>query len=265
MEKDLDGYLASVKAEGETKSEEVKPEAGKTNEEVKETSAASPAEKEPEGTKPTQEGETNTPEDKTPYHQRWAKQKEKLREELNADWQSRMDTMKADLESRIPKSSNELVSIPAWFKTAFGDNAELYQMYRTEQEADRARIKSETIEEYKQSQVAEKQEVDKWNKVFAQQMDSLREEGKTFKEDELRDVVARYQTIDDKGIYDFRKGYEILQLEKQAKANPANSQARKEIASMTAPTKVNSEGNFKGVAKIGDYAKMTMEEYLARK
>lgn len=248
--------------------EEVKTESGKTSEEVKETSSESPAEKEPKATEPSQKGEPekdNTSTEETAYHKRWAKQKEKLREELNAEWSQKLDQLRQEYDAKLPKQSTETVSVPKWWEIAYGTSQEsidAFKLYNEERKSEREQIKQETIKEYEQNQTQQKQEVEKWNKIFDGQMEELREEGKTFKDDELRDVVARYSPVDEKGVYDFRKAYEILQMEKQFKSNPANKEARKQIASMTAPTKASPQPNTFVAQKTGDYMKMTVEEYM---
>lgn len=244
-------------------------EAAKDESTEKDTPSESPTDKTTTGKVPSPDGtqddakEESAPsnsqdENNVPFHKhpRWKAMHDKNRalEETLAMTAAEVQELRAfreqtasrlDQVDRITRGE-EKVTIPKWFGVAFGEeNTELYQEYQQHQTEMRQQIKAEIVQEQQQAHQAAthaaQSETARWDAWVTKSVDGLRDEGLEFDENELRAVALKYLPSDDRGNIDFRKAYDILQIEKVKDMKPTEkAKARKAIAAATT-TKGSSE------------------------
>lgn len=195
---------------------------------------------------PSQEGETNTPdEDTLPFHKhpRWiAKQRET--EELRAklDELSPLKEEFESIKSQLPKQPEPEPEMPEWWKDAFGtDEASMKAFKQKLQDEDRliATMEERIVNKVRQTEaqeIAEREaQVQKWEAHIENEIQTLYTKGYTFDKNELLKVVDDYSK-DAEGnytgyVFPFEKAYEILQLQKKV-PTPTDT-ARKNAASQS--------------------------------
>ena len=231
----LNEIFADVKKEGEDafpSDEETKTPETPTTEGPKGGEEKKP--ETPADSQPAKTEEANAKED-TPYHLRWKKREEKLRSDLQEQFQHEMAQMKADYESKLPKSD---VPVPEWFKELYGENVTAWQKYLEHEEA-----KAQEIEERifaRSQEIASQQEAETayWSKWVDDQVDRLKDEGKSFEKTELLKVMLDYRPTDEKGNFDFDAGFKLYSALKAgrptAEANPKSP--RKALADTVTKT-----------------------------
>lgn len=184
-------------------------------------------------------GDDNTPDKKVenlPFHEhpRW-KQREQETEELKARVQEYEKTL-AELKDRKEPSSD--ITVPEWFSELYGDNPTAYAKYSEHQQNESERIKQETVQEIERKAQAEVAETQKWQAWVATELDKLEGSGKKFDRNELVKVMLDYRPTDpNSNNFDFEAGYKIYDaMRTKPEADPARSQARKQIADTTTST-----------------------------
>jgi len=216
-----------------------------------------PSESQPESNQteesPSSQGEShkenNTEnEENIPFHKhpRWkAKQQEienlkKTVDEL-LPFREEVERLRQDFSKVSPQ---ETTQIPPWFSALYGENYDAWKIMELKEKEDRLKFKQEVVQEIENRQIEEKKEKDRWNQWIDNQLVNLENEGKKFNRNELLKIIDDYRPIDEKGNWDFNKGYELLQLKKQLENKNGHSQSRKQLASLT-----TSESSFEENSK----------------
>lgn len=91
----------------------------------------------------------------------------------------------------------------------------------------RESIKQDLLKEQEQAKQQEQQLVE-WSR---QEIQKLKDEGKTFDDNKLLKVIEKYSPTNEQGHTDFNKAYDLLQLEEKASKDNSKLKAKKEIAS----------------------------------
>lgn len=225
--KDIKEDETPSESQPETKEKDVEPVSGDTPKD------------EPESTEKTKPSE----DEDTPFHKRWEKREEKL----NAEWQEKFDSFKQGIEKTVDEKKQD-GNIPDWFSELYGDNQVAWQKYSEHDNARTEEIEKRIIERQEQAKKKETDESTKWERWVDDEVDKLKSEGLTFDKNELIKTVIDWRPTDEKGNYDLRKAYDILEMQK-AKDNVVDkvkSDARKVIADTTTKT-------TKGEAPKKDY------------
>lgn len=208
-----------------------------TDEQDEEKPAKSQPEKEEKEESPSQEGEDDseddedsddntTAEENTPFHKRWAKREQKLKEDFNKKIE--------DLEGKITtKPAEETdVQMPQWFKTLAGDDEiaqSAFKQYQAETTKSQTDLKKQWVEEQKQEIVQQKQDAQKWDDWVDDEVDRLKAEGKKFKKDDLLNIAVKYTPTGDDGQISLDKAYDIYVMQKASKKDPAKLKQKKAI------------------------------------
>lgn len=236
---EMEKFLADIKQDGEPAFKEGSVAPDDTGKETPAPPAETPgteAKPEEKGeAAPSQEG-AKAPDEEVPFHKhpRWiAKNRElhELREKVE-----RLE--KAEHEPAPPKETT--ATLPSWWVSLYGnteESANAYQQYEQYESSRQADIKKQILEEQRQQEAKQKEEVERWNTYIDDQIESLREQGKKFDRNKLLKVVDDYSPRDKDGnivtLISFDKAYEILQM--RDSADPEAGKARKAIAAQTAP------------------------------
>ena len=214
------------------------------------TEETTPAESQPETKSEettTEEVKTETEEEELPFHKhpRWKKMqedKETLAQELE-------NTKKQVEELANSKKEEEPISVPNWWKEQYGDDessVSKYKQYLTNNEEFKENLKEELKQELEAEQIAEKKRIkeseDKANQYVEEQLELLKEQGKTFNKNELLkfmldfekeyNIPIVYTEGELKGNYNFEKAYELMTKLTPKEKNDVTSK-KKEIASET--------------------------------
>lgn len=165
--------------------------------------------------------------------ERFTKQLEKAIGETKSDYEKRM----TDLEQRFTPREEKVASSP-FLRKLVGEDPELAKDWEAEKES----IRQATIEAYeaKQQQVVEARDAEskRWLNWVDTSVNSLKDSGKVFDENELKAIAVKYKPTDDLGNIDFNLAYEILMekksIEKEKEGEKSN--ARKRVAADTSST-----------------------------
>lgn len=199
----------------------------------------------------TQAGEEIKPE-AIPYHKdkRWIEMYEKAKrvEEL----EQKSATLEEKLNRLEQMKSDEPVKVPEAFKRLFGDDEEVYKLWKSEQDEREKSLRAEIIKEINESKQKEietqQKEEAEWQEYFDAEIDALKEDGFEFDDEKLTKFVIDNDITDSKGVYDLKKG-----LLKMMNTKPAANPARKQIAGMTGGSGNSSEPAKKEYATPDDF------------
>lgn len=241
-----------------------------TDEQLKEKETETPSESSNETNekeaKPSEEGETkadesgetspatNTPPEKqVPFneHPRWKQiydENKRLKEQVESQMREQQERLqKIEERTTVPSS----VEIPDWFKETFGDNADLYQKYKREEDKRFQEVQERMERQRNEAYEQEQRTLAQANEYVASSIGELRSEGLLQDENAFRkfilDYHGKYGAIpeDGYGNIDFRRSLSLFNEINSAKveAQAAKAKARKTIASDTesAPTNTPSE------------------------
>lgn len=191
--------------------------------------------KETEEEKTARETKEQEEEDKLPFHKHprfkaliGERNDFKLRAEKT---EQELEKFKGEVDSKISEikeSRSENTQKPKWFVEAFGENEEAWAGFTEMNKEMRAEVTKEIREDMKKEQEEKDGSAKKWNDWIDNEINSLKEEGLKFDKNELMKVMEEFKPSDDKGNLNFRRGYEILEMQK--KKDPEKSKARKELA-----------------------------------
>lgn len=248
MENELKGALADVKVEGSDPFAEI--------DKAVTPPSSSPTEKGEEGAKPDQ-GEgvkdpaPNTdPNENDPFHKRWQVREAKLREELEAESEAKLQALRDEFAEKYkPEKPSQ---IPKWFSRVYGDDPETWSEYSEYEKGLRDEIKQEVIEAQEAQKAQAEEEVQYWNKFIDSEIDRLVSDGKKFDRNEFIKVMLDYRPTDADGNLDFDAGYRILEATKIKEADPERSKARKQLADTTTKSS-NAGGKSKGYMTPADF------------
>ena len=235
------------------------------DEQVEETPGDSPTQNDQADTPPSQEGENessdsgensvDTPEDgqdsedtpgedNVPFHKhpRWQEMQNELRskneiiEQLKNDVGSVKDGVDS-IQKEFKASAQE--QVPSEFIDLYGldPNAPNTQLaWKKFQALFPSQSREEIKQELKQEFIAEQQKHDQeqariieWSRS---EMQKLKDEGKTFDENKLLKVIEKYSPVNEAGHTDFKKAYEIYELQEGARREKKERvvKAKKQIA-----------------------------------
>jgi len=213
------------------------PQEGDLPEDTEETPAgSSPAKK--EGT-PAGEGKQT---DDLPFHKhpRWlAYQKERkaMKAELEEAKQV-INELKGAISGLGDKKAPE-GDIPKWFGDTFGYDKDAWTQFQEHSVQNQKAIVAQAVDiikkELASNQQHQKDEQAQMAQWVEDQLESLKDENLEFDRKELLDVMAKYSPVNQQGIPDFHKGYDILQIlkSKPDSDKSAKDKARKEAAAAT--------------------------------
>jgi hypothetical protein len=185
-----------------------------------------------------------------PYHKdkRWIEMYEKAKrfDELEQE----QLTLKEKLNKLEQMKSDEPLKVPESFKRLFGDDEEVYRIWKSEQDEREKSLRADIlreIQEGKQKEIESQwKEEEEWGQYFDAEIESLKEDGFTFDDERLKKFVLDNDITDSRGVYDLKKG--LLKMMNATKSNPA----RKQIADMTGGGK-SSEQEVKNYATDDDF------------
>jgi len=240
---DEDNILADIAQEGEQVEEDeqfVKPTGG-DDEEEKDTPEDSPTENNQNEDEPSQEGgeseeDSNTLDAKPePFHKhpRWqAMQTE------NETLKSQVEELSGAVEDISQSQTQQSEDLPSWWQSLAGNDdvaRKAYAGFRSQTKQDREQIRTELIAEQKQEQQRQQEEQSQWDTWRDTELQTLRDEGEKFNENELIKVAVDMQPSDENGNISLRKSLEILKLQKlQEKADSKEKlNAKKKLAGDT--------------------------------
>jgi|SRR5215213_3028846 len=166
------------------------------------------------------ENANNVPWHKDPRWIEWQQQKDEL-----LKFKEEVEPKLAELNR--PQAQSE---IPAWF----GGDEQAWTQYKADLNAELSRVKQETVAEYERRQRTEADKVKQAQDYVSSELARLRSAGKQFDDNELLKVLSDYPLVRADGNWDLEKAYDVLEL-KKAK-DPANLEARKQIAGATKST-----------------------------
>lgn len=212
-----------------------------TDEQEKETPEESPTENNQDEDEPSQEGGQSSEDDNTldakpePFHKhpRWqAMQTEN--ETLKNQLEELSGTVK-DISQSQTKQPEEL---PAWWVSLAGSDEvarQAYAGFESQNKQNREQIRAELIAEQKQEQQKEQQEQTQWDTWRDTELQTLRDEGEKFKDNELLKVALDMQPSDENGNISLRKSLDILKLQKlqEQAGNKDKLNAKKKLAGDT--------------------------------
>lgn len=233
-------FLAEVKQEGDTD-----PFAQFDKEE---TPSESPAENE---VMPVDAGTIDPPqeEENIPFHKhpRWIERQQEL-EELRAFKEateprlSEIEQFRTQVEGQL---HGEQPAIPKWFENLYGPNEEAWIEYQSHEQSLREEIRNEVIQAQVQEQQQKEHELQYWNGWVDKQVDELvKDPNINFDPKDknlLISTILKYKPTDANNNYDFRAGYELMQLARVQ--NQASTAERKQARKVIADSTVKSPGS----------------------
>lgn len=206
---------------------------------------------------PTVETKEKTPQEKeVPFHEhpRWIAHQKEL-EELRA-FKEEATPQLEELKTRIPTDTT--TTVPEWFKELYGDNVQAYQKLQAHEQQTYQEIEQRVLNAQEARKQQELQEIAKWNGWVNTEVNRLKSEGKTFERNELLKVMLDYRPSDDRGNFDFTKGYGIYEALKAKEVAP-KSEARKKLGDM-ASTSTKGESPKKDYLTAAELRNTSMSE-----
>ena len=200
--------------------------------------------------------ETQKPEEKeVPFHEhpRWIAHQKEL-EELRA-FKEEVTPKLEELTTRTPDTTT---TVPDWFKELYGDNVQAYQKLQAHEQQTYQEIEQRVLNAQEARKQQELQELAKWNGWVENEVNRLKSEGKSFERNELLKVMLDYRPSDDKGNFDFTKGYGIYEALKAKEVAP-KSEARKKLGDM-ASTSTKGESPKKDYLTAAELRNTSMSE-----
>lgn len=202
----------------------------------KETAADSSPEDKPVEGEPSQGGE-NTPGDNVPFHKhpRWKEMHDRnkaMEAELSALRDFRESQEKRSQETESQRDTSQTPKIPKWFSDIHGTNVEAWQEYLSGAAEQRNGAVQEAIRQIESKQQQQAQAQQQAQTYVDEQIQTLKDVGHDFDNNELLKIVADYRPINEQGNWDFVKAHEILMLKKSTESKEKSS-ARKSLAAST--------------------------------
>jgi len=194
--------------------------------------------------------ETETEEDKLPFHKhpRW----KKVMDELKDLREFRENTTKTPEKVEDVK----MPEMPKWYTDLYGENQEGWEAYVKQRQSEREEDRKAILADLEKRQKEAEEKVSKMDAWVDEQVQTLKDDPEigAFDRNKLLKVMLDYKPTDDEGNLDFYKGYQILQLQdkKPAGENPdiTKSKIKKAIASQTVQKSKSTENT--GVMSTND-------------
>jgi len=235
---------AKIQNEGEIKLEDFFQNGQKTE---NDNSDAPLAEKNENGKEPSQNGEekpeikkaNNPAEEDVPFHKH--PRFKALTDEKNQLKQT-VDEMKLELQklSSTNQQNNQDKNIPEWFSEAFGEDPKVWAAFKKYTDGQKSEIEKSVEERLKSKERESNEAINKWNSWIEDEVQRLKDEGKSFDKNELLKVANDFRPVDEKtGYINFDKAYEILTYMKSKDSEEAKN-------------KGNIKKNIVGESKSGD-------------
>lgn len=238
-------------------------------EEEKETPAESLSEKKTDDKEePSHQGDDDTKdkvsdntddEDKLPFHKH-----PRFKELIQQNRELREFKERAEKDLETLKQTNKIVQedepMSKEFIELLGGNQEVWNIWKKMEEKNLEIAEKRVIEKLEKRQTEIKEAQERTDNEVKNEMQKLKDDGKVFDEDELKNVLRKYQPvkIDKNGepVLNFEKGFEILEIIN--KKDPSKIEARKKVADLSnsktkaddTEPKTYSFGDFGGKYKI---------------
>ena len=214
--------------------------------EEKETPADSQPATKPEKEDPSPQGDTEKKDEITetkentevhkdiPFHEHPRfKQLIEEKNTLKAD----LEKFKDDAEGKLNAIEKDSIEMPKWFSDTYGDDEELWKNYQTGLQEQEERIRENVLSEIDNKTNAERESQNRIVTWRDNEVQRLTEEGKKFDKKELFDVMSKYQptAVDTDGntVLSFDRGYELLQITKEATKDKVTPALKKKAAALT--------------------------------
>lgn len=234
-------FFDAIQQDGELVGQEKEtPAESSTEQNQAETSPSSQGEEVQQEESVTSQSEANTEneEEKVPFHKHprfkaLIEEKQQLKQTVEQllPLRDEVERMKNEIQQRGVKETP--TQIPSWFSNAFGDNEYVYQEWKNYEEqrsqTEREQIKAELKQEFQAAAQQRAQEEQRWNNWVDENINSLKEQGYNFNQNELMKIMMDYTPTDDQGNLSFEKGYKLYERLKQP--NSSSSKEKKDIAS----------------------------------
>lgn len=214
-------FMTDLQKEGEN------PFENKEEEQTETAPESSPEDKPEEEKAASQEAAENTPvEEAVPFHKhpRWQEREREL-ESLRAE----IESLKSSTKEEAPTENSRP---DEWFKEAFGENEELWEKFSRYNASLKEETKAEVLQALEDRQRQSQDELQSLSAKFNADIQELKDEGKSFDEEELRQVAAEYFPTDENGIVSLRKAYGIYDAIRSRETDD-RSRARKDLAAKT--------------------------------
>jgi len=225
-------FLADIEQDGDNKdpfglddkqTDKTATDSPSENKEEKESEEDSTQPKEKET--PTSEDKETRTEEK--FHKRWQDRETKLRDELSDE----LESLKEGYESRISDLEKSNEPVPEEYL----DDEAAYKRSLAKEKLLEKKIEDKIFGKMEAEQESKRVEADKWQGWIDDQIVDLKDQGKSFDENEFLTFIYKYKPTDVRGNLDFKGGYELFSLRKSKEVSKKDekSTARKEVADKT--------------------------------
>jgi len=142
----------------------------------------------------------------------------------------------AEMKSSKKGSSSD---IPEWFSAYVGDSPDAWDKFKSYSDEQQKtytdqiqQVVRDTIAKEREGQTQHTESMQLW---LDEQLQDLRDEGLSFKDQDIIDVMREFKPTNDAGDLDFRKGHDLLKRLKltQQSAQTEKDEARKSVAAKT--------------------------------
>lgn len=212
------------------------PSLPKTGE--KETPPAPSADDKTDETTPTSEGkgdgeETKAPiakDEEIPFHKhprfRALTQENKELKEQIAEINSKMD----NFSSKFTSQETAAQPIPQWFVRLYGEDPDLYNAYKQEEEVRISNMKQSVLSQLEPElkKIEREEENEKVNSFINSELDAIKEENPGIDTNAVMKVVYEKKLFDENGNLNFRAGAEWVL--NNPKASNLKTETKKEVA-----------------------------------
>ena len=120
---------------------------------------------------------------------------------------------------------------PDWLQEGFGENENIQKKFQEYEKTLEDRIVTRLYNETRETQLRQEQATKKADEFISSQLQTLKDEGKTFDRNELLKVAMDFRPSDEQGNIDLHRAYSIM--ETMRPKDQEKSKARKEIADQT--------------------------------
>lgn len=233
-----------------------------TGDEGKDTPTESQPETKPEETEETEEKKTEGAEEseegnKPPFDLHKHPRFKKVLEERN-ELREEVDSLKEPKEEKQVESGQFDEPIDPTFARLYGDDPDLWRLYKQQQDRDRASLKAELKEEFREEQESvaqrQKESEQRARERIQEDIQDLHDAGRTFDDNKLMKFMEDYPIWKDgSDELDFEKGLDLL--EKTERGSKEKSDARKKVISDSGSDSSADEGGGSKVPTLDEVHK----------
>ena len=231
--------MSNLPTEGLNEEGEEAPEEAESEEQEKETPEAEE--------KPNEEEEEQVPFHKNPRFKKLVDEKNNLKSTVD-EMQAKIDKLSEEKGSQ-PEVEDEM---PESWVEMYGDGDSAKKAWKLKQEerkADNQAILEKAIATVRQEEADKSAREKESQDYVSAQLEELETSGAKFDKNELFKVLDDFRPMTEDGMFDFKKGYEILKLQKTK--DPAKINARKKLADDSSK---GSDKSDKGYKTPADFA-----------